>query len=157
MDWKKPDHAELMRAVTAYLRAAYADAPVPKSVGAKFDVLMAAGDAVYSNPAFETDTTQPGLRLSVRLGNRAYPHMKMVIERSPDGQGHLFRADTHDRHIRPQPGTRDYDAFTQLMVENGQLAEAIEAEWERAAVPTFKSFLRDDLARRTAAKNRSSV
>ena len=31
---------------------------------------------------------------------------------------------------------------------NRQVAEEIEAAWERQGIPTFKSFLREDLARR---------
>lgn len=152
MNWKKPAHPELMHAVAVYLQAAYAGASVPRSVAAKVDTLnVAAGDTLYETALVENDASAPGHRFSIRLGNGAYPHMKLVIERSPDGQGHLFRADTHDRHIRPQPGTRDADLFAQLMVDNGRIAEAIEAAWEQAGVPTFKAFLRNDLARRAAA------
>ena len=141
-----------MQAVAVYLHAAYADVAVPRSVAAKVDTLTAATDDPWeSHPAIERDAAAAGDRFSIRLGHRSYPHMKLVVERSPDGRSHLFRADTHDRHIRPQPGTRDADAFARLMVENGHVAEAIEAAWEQAGVPTFKAYLRGDLLRRVAA------
>jgi hypothetical protein len=38
------------------------------------------------------------------------------------------------------------------MDQNRTTAEAIEAAWEEAGLPTFKKFLRDDLARRQAAR-----
>jgi hypothetical protein len=34
------------------------------------------------------------------------------------------------------------------MEHNQSLAEAIETEWARSGLPTFKQFLRQDLARR---------
>jgi hypothetical protein len=71
-----------------------------------------------------------------------------VIERSPDGRAHLFRADTHDRHIRPKPESREYAAFTELMKQNQSLAEQIEAAWAERGLNTFKSYLRRDLASR---------
>ncbi len=74
--------------------------------------------------------------------------MKMVIERSPDGAGHLFCADTHDRHVCPVPGSRDYEAFKQLMEMNQIISGKIEAAWSDHQFPTFKTFLREDLARR---------
>jgi hypothetical protein len=74
--------------------------------------------------------------------------MKMVIERSPDGRSHLFRADTHDRHIRPKPDSREYAAFTELMKMNQTLAEQIEGDWAERGLNTFKSYLRRDLASR---------
>ena len=77
--------------------------------------------------------------------------MKLVIERTPGGSDYLLRADTHDGHVRPKPGSPDEAAFNQLIVENQRLAEAIELAWERDGLPTFKSHLRQDLARRLAA------
>jgi hypothetical protein len=95
----------------------------------------------------EAASPSPG-KYSLRLGNRHYPHMKLVVERAPDGRGYLMRADTHDAHVRPAPGSRDYAVFIQLMELNRQVADQIEAAWEGQGIPTFKSFLREDLARR---------
>ena len=77
--------------------------------------------------------------------------MKMIVDRAPDGRGHLFRADTHDNHVRPKPGSRDEKPFLELMEKNRIVAEAIETAWEQEGLPTFKKFLRDDLERRKAA------
>jgi len=93
------------------------------------------------------------VRLSLRLGNQWYPHMKLVVEQAPDGQTSLFRADTHDRHIQVDPSSKDYAAFCELSQKNQSLAGRIEAIWESNALPTFKSFLRNDLARRRSSQS----
>ena len=43
------------------------------------------------------------------------------------------------------------EAFRQLMEMNQTVAQAIEATWEQEGVPTFKSYLKEDLARRQTA------
>jgi hypothetical protein len=110
-------------------------------------------DSFYECPVFERDNAggKPPTRYAIRLGNKVYPHMKIVIEPAPHGGGHLFRADTHDRHIRPAPTSREYKSFCELMETNQALAEEIEAEWARMGLATFKQFLRQDLAARARA------
>jgi hypothetical protein len=90
-------------------------------------------------------------RYALRLGNRHYPHMKLVIDRAPDGHAYLLRADTHDAHVQPRPGSREAAAFAELANANRSIAESIESAWEQLGLPTFKKFLRDDLERRKAA------
>jgi hypothetical protein len=109
---------------------------------------------IFNSAAFEKEPKEEPTRLALRLGNRSYSHMKLVIERSPDGRGHLFRADTHDRHILPSVGSRDYEPFRALMEQNRRIAAAIETEWESRGLATFKQYLREDLARRRAGKTK---
>jgi hypothetical protein len=78
--------------------------------------------------------------------------MKLIVDRAPDGHGYLLRADTHDAHIQPAPGSRERAAFKELMTRNHAMADAIEAAWEAQNLPTFKKFLREDLARRKASQ-----
>jgi hypothetical protein len=121
----------------------------PSAVKARLESLrLAPAVGFYGSPVFERDAAASPTKYSLRLGNRHYPHMKLVIERSPDGHGHLFRADTHDAHCRPVPNSRDFHVFNKLMEQNRDVAERIEAAWEQAGVPTFKAYLRQDLARR---------
>jgi hypothetical protein len=151
MAWSKPSVSQVWSAVEVYLQLAYGGAAPPSAVRDRLASLRAAGDAdFYDSPVFERDEVRPPTRYSLRLGNKVYPHMKLVIERAPDGRGHLFRADTHDEHIRPTPNSREARAFAELMRMNQQFSEAIEAEWANRQLATFKQFLRDDLARRTA-------
>ena len=152
MPWSKPSVAKVWSAVEVYLGLAYGGAAPPSAVRDRLASLRATGDAdFYDSPVFERDAARPPTRFALRLGNKIYPHMKLVIERAPDGRGHLFRADTHDQHIRPNPNSREGRAFAELMKANQKFAEAIETEWATRGVATFKQFLRDDLARRTAA------
>lgn len=152
MPWKTPQREELLLAIERYLRAAYAGGSPPAAVRTRVASITAAdlGNApLLHSPVFEIDPSEdPPARYLLRLGNRVYPHMKLVIERSPDGVGYLLRADTHDQHIRPKPGTPDAEAFAQLMNENQQIAAQIESDLEAAGLPTFKAYLKQDLARR---------
>jgi hypothetical protein len=142
----RPAPETLWRAIDAYLACAYDKAP-PAAVASRLDALRHAdGEHLYDCEAFERSAETD--RLSLRLGNRCYPYMKLVIERAPAGQGYLFRADTHDKHAMPEPGAVDYDAFRELMEHNRAIAEAIEAAWTQAGVTTFKQILRADLERR---------
>jgi hypothetical protein len=159
MGWHKPEPAVVWRAVTTYLAHAYEGAAgpngvpagTPSAVKARLESLRHAPAAeFYASPVFERDSVANPTKFSLRLGNRHYPHMKLVIDRAPDGHGHLLRADTHDAHCRPAPGSRDYPGFCQLMDRNREVAERIESAWDQQGVPTFKAYLREDLAKRKA-------
>lgn len=155
MGWPKLSSSQVQRAIGIYLAHAYAG-PLPSAVRGKLDTLHSLAEAdLFDSPLFERDAPEHPSKLSLRLGNKLYPHMKLTIERSPDRQSYLFRADTHDRHVAPQPGTRDYAAFMQLMDQNHRMAQDIEAAWADAKLPTFKTYLRDDLARRQAKRSES--
>ena len=179
MSWQRPSPRMVWRAIDTYLEVAYAPLPAPaggdgkaapaaaelppSAVRARLETLKSTPqDAFYDSPVFEKQDAPrpPGepaprdagpVRYALRLGNLSYPHMKLMVERSPDGLGYLLRADTHDAHIQPRPGSREQAAFAELMRQNRAVADAIEARWEQAGLPTFKKFLRDDLERRRAA------
>lgn len=141
---------QVLRAIDIYLRQAYAHTP-PAAVRARLDALRALhGADFFSYAGFERNDSVNPSRLALRLGNALYPHMKIVIELAPDGKTTLFRADTHDRHCCPPAGSKEHAAFTELMENNQKIAQAIEAAWAVENIPTFKTFLRDDLARRKA-------
>lgn len=140
-------------------------ATTPSAVRARLETLRSTpDDAFYDSPVFEraqapaplsgpkTPANDPPVRFALRLGNTIYPHMKLVIDRSPDGAAYLLRADTHDAHCAPRPGSRESAAFAELARQNGRISEAIESAWEEQGLPTFKKFLRDDLERRRAAQ-----
>jgi len=152
MIWEKPTPADFWKAVEVYLAAAY-DA-VPPAVRARLDSLRVMPELeLYQSSVFEPMPKEKPARLSVRLGNRWYPHMKLAVERSPDGRQALFRADTHDQHVQVVPGSRDHAAFCELTRNNQSLASRIEANWESCGLRTFKSYLRQDLARRRAGQS----
>ena len=105
----------------------------------------------YRLAAFERGPSDDPIRFSLRLGNHFYPHMKLTIERSPDGVHTLFRVDTHDQHVQVKPDAPEAAAVAELTRRNQSLAQQIEAAWEENGLVTFKKYLREDLARRTGA------
>ncbi len=153
--WRLPTSDELRAAVHIYMTCAYGDARVPNATAARVKSIDENGEPVAydDDRLFEADRKQSEIaRYAIRLGNRHYPHMKLVIERSPDGLTFLLRADTHDSHVRPTAGSKEADAYAQLVRMNQQISESIEHVWDAAGLPTFRSYLRQDLARRRAAK-----
>ncbi len=151
-NWQRPTAGEFEQALKLYIEHAYAGAAPPAAVRLRMEAVRAAGDAPFDCPAIEREAGDNPARFNLRLGNRVYPHMKLVVERSPEGSSHLFRADTHDRHIQPAPGSKEADAFRDLMAKNLLVATAIESAWESAGLQTFKQYLREDLARRKSAR-----
>jgi hypothetical protein len=151
MSISHPDPAEVMRAVDVYIQTAYPSGP-PAVTRARLEVVKASDGPLLSCREFVAEPRgELGTRYTLRLGNPFYPHMKLAIEPSPAGDRYLYRADTHDRHICPKPDSPEYAAFTALMEKNQTMASAIETAWERADVPTFKAYLREDLRRRQQA------
>lgn len=150
--WPKPTNADLHRAIGLYLKRAYPAGAIPQAVQQRLDRLAKSADpwqgGLEGQGVLECDKPDDPGRYNLRLGNPWYPHMKLAIERSPDGAGYLLRADTHDRHIRPAENSPDYPAFRAMMERNQALSEAIEADWIREGLPTFKEYLRRDLNRR---------
>ena len=152
MEWQKPSPEEVWRAVDVYIHCAYGDGSPSTMVKSRVDALRASDEkSFYDSKSLERDASEsPPQKYALRLGNRFYPHMKLVIEPTPDAAGHMYRADTHDKHIRPAPDSKEYAMFCELMENNQKLAEAIESAWEKEGLPTFKQYLRADLARRAA-------
>jgi hypothetical protein len=147
MSVTKPDAALVQRAIDIYVRTAYPDGP-PVAVRSMLATERSWAGHITDAPVFIKDDPKNTTKYSMRLGNASYPHMKLVIERAPDGRGFLFRADAHDAHCCPPAGTPEHDAFRQLMTKNQDVITAVENAWATAGVPTMKTYLKDDLARR---------
>jgi len=144
-----PNPADVMHAVDIYMKRAYGD-QIPLTIRSLLGVLRSWKGDFFRSPAIAADKEDPYRRLTIRLGNRQYPHMKLAMERSPDASTYLFRADTHDGHWLPPPEDPEYEPFRLVMEENQKIAQSIEAAWAQEGLPTFKTYLRDDLARRQA-------
>ena len=145
-----PNPDDVLKAVDTYIKVAYEDAAPPLTVQSQLAVLRSWKGPFFRSPVIASDGGQPPKRYSIRLGNRHYPHMKLRIEPSPDASRYLFRADSHDRHVCPPPTSPEYEAFRDLMEKNQKVVEAVERAWGDGGVPTFKTYLREDLARRRA-------
>jgi hypothetical protein len=150
---ERPSRAAVLNAIESYLRSAYGDA-VPPQVAARVETVRQwPAEDFYGCPAFER-APEDARRYALRLGNPAYPPMKLVIERMPTREQWFFRADTHDAHIRPEPTDPEHEAFCALMTRNRALAAAIEGHWAGEGLPTFQAFLREDLERRARSTDR---
>lgn len=143
--WSKPTAGEFWDAVAVYLRLAY-DGQDPPGIVARRVHAVRESPELWECSVFERDPE--GTRYCLRLGNPRYLHMKLVVERCPDGSGYLFRADTHDKHIRPAPDSREAEDFRLLIEFNQQLAQRIEDAWAQRGLMTFRTFLKNDLDRR---------
>jgi hypothetical protein len=133
--------------VEAYLAVAY-DGPCPAVVEERLSKVRQANAAeLYECGAFERPDDH---RYALRLGNRFYPHMKLVVEASPSG-GALFRADTHDRHFLDLvgPGQTELEA---LMARNQTIAQAVEDAWAACQLPTTREYWRAAMASRRAVR-----
>ena len=108
----------------------------------------------------ETGATLHGFAL--RLGQPLYPHMKLIIEPAPpapDPLGEtpnsptlLLRVDAHDRHLHAPAGSPDETWLAAIRTSNKELTERIEAAWSKNGLPTFKDYLRSQLAARKAQR-----
>jgi hypothetical protein len=148
-----PNPDDVLKAVDTYIKVAYEDAAPPLTVQSQLAVLRSWKGPFFRSPVIASDGGHPPKRYSIRLGNRYYPHLKLAIERSPDGQGYLFRADTHDAHCCPPVGHPEHPAFRKMMEQNQEIASKVEAALAEAGLPTFKTYLQQDLARRQAARS----
>ncbi len=79
-------------------------------------------------------------RFALRLGNHLYPHMKLAIEQCVFGGGYYFLADCHDSDIVPLGD--DAQAWHELRARNFEVKLNIEADWEHAGLPTFRTSSR---------------
>ncbi len=144
-----PNRAAALKAIDIYVGLAYENNP-PHLVRAQLETLraLASDEPFFQSPLFTRDLHVPPTRYSLRLGNKFYPHMKLTLEAAPDESTFLFRADTHDGHVCPPARSPEYPRFRALMEHNQKLSEAIDTAWAAAGLRTFKTYLREDLARR---------
>lgn len=147
---ERPPPSTVWQAIDTYLRIAYEGA-APARITARLAELRACcEEAFYESPVFEREPKESPRRYALRLGNRHYPHMKLVVEGLPSQREWFFRADTHDHHARPEPTDPDHEAFCALMERNRVISCAVEAAWRGEGISTFQEFLRRDLERRLA-------
>ena len=149
MSVPRPDAQRVAKAIESYLRVAYPDGP-PVTVRSMVATLKGYAGDFFDAPTFVKDDPKDPTKYSLRLGNQFYPHMKLVMELAPDQKTFLFRADAHDAHCCPPKETPEYQPFRDLMAKNQQVITKIEKDWAAAGIPTLKSYLQEDLARRAA-------
>jgi hypothetical protein len=141
--WEFPA-AHVWQAIEAYLAVAY-EGPPPAPVADRLSMLRAADEAAfYDCGAFERGHD----RYALRLGNRFYPHMKLVVMAAPGGRA-VFRADTHDGHVLGLVTATH--RVEELMSRNSSIARAIEDAWSARGLFTWREHLREQLSAWKAA------
>ena len=144
----RPKPEEVWKAIDVYMADAYGGQQPSPTVRSLIALLKAWVGPLLNAPPFVKTGDAERPRYSLRLGNHAYPHMKLVVEPAPTDGRYLFKADTHDRHVCPPQDSPEFADFRKLMEENQRLSERIEKDWAEVGLPTFKGLLREDLARR---------
>ncbi len=148
---------ELRRAAEIYLGVAY-DGPdgAPEAVRRRLEWSGGvAAEALLEAPPFERANRLGGDRpaaYALRLGNAAYPHMKLQVQPWPNAAGFMLSVNTHDQVLAAvAPVADDADRYRALQAENQRYKDRIEAAWDAAGLPTFLRYLSDYLRDRDAA------
>jgi hypothetical protein len=145
----------LRKAADIYLRLAYPAGDPPDAVLRRTNWREdCTADVLLKEPPFERAGKAPGRPspiYALRLGNHRYPHMKLQIEAWHNEAGFLVSVNTHDQVTGIDLCAIDAEAFRNLQAENQRLKEAIEAEWDRAGLPTFLRYLKDYIKDRAAS------
>ncbi|MGC8560883.1 MAG: hypothetical protein ACP5O1_09415 [Phycisphaerae bacterium] len=138
-----PQVGMLQRAVSIFLEVAYEGTSIPSEVLKRIAPINGLPpEAPAQRDWFEyskTDGPNPSLKL--RLGQRHYPHMKILLQPSPELDEYLFFADSHDRHLFTAVQS-EAAALAAVRESNAQITREIEKRWELAGIPTFQSYLR---------------
>jgi len=119
-------------ATDLYLKDAYPQGPPPQILK-KVEALHLINDTreLLDWDGFEFENN----RYSLRLGNNAYPHMKLVFV--VQGDCHLFYVDAHDSHFTIAPSTPGFEGLLALRNANKSLKKTIEAHWLQSDLPVF--------------------
>lgn len=119
-------------AADLYIKQAYPEGP-PEKVQEKTNALnnMATNEQLLSWDLLEHENN----RYSLRLGNKQYPHMKLVF--LVEGNCNLFYVDAHDSHFQINKSVPGYEGLLTLRHANKQLKKDIEKTWLRKNLPVF--------------------
>ena len=79
------------------------------------------------------------MRYTLRLGNRNYPFMKLVLQEHLLRGEFIFGVDTHDE-MEIKPDFPDYDAWVAVRRFNSQLKKEIEARFRSEGLATSASL-----------------
>ncbi|HUO08887.1 MAG TPA: hypothetical protein VM008_11340 [Phycisphaerae bacterium] len=153
----------LQQAIELYVQYAYPNGTLPPAVQERAKAirdLSPSQNVPESLLEKESGASLHGYAL--RLGQPLYPHMKLIIEPAPadptssalpNAIPFLLRVDSHDRHLHAAPGSPDEAWLSNIRASNKQVGERIEAAWSQHGLPTFKDYLRSQLAARKAQQS----
>ena len=116
----------LKKALNIFLDEAYGGQVPPEAIRKLADSVSSVKD--FPELVSMDGVEAPAISVaSVRLGNRFYPHMKLVIRK--EGEGLYFAVDSHDGPDRIPPTLPGYERFRKIIQENERIRETVQRRW----------------------------
>ncbi len=153
---KLPSAEEILRAVRIYIDRAYDDgAPErikPLLPPEQFDpATWLMSDTMEREPrGAALDSVRSFV---LRLGNFAYPHMKLRLSRPPHDRTFMFCVDSHDAFLKAPEGSADRPMLEDLKKNNAAIAADIISAWDAENLPTERNYLRRKIRQARNAPN----
>ena len=138
----------VQRAIAIYQDLAYGGGGKARR---PIDLPAAGGDALlgaFCKEQIETIPGHPCCRYSLRLGNRNYPFMKLLLQEHLVPGEFYFSVDTHDQ-MEIRPDFPDYEAWMAVRRFNRDLKRRIEEGFQAAGLDTcarLRELLTEDCA-----------
>lgn len=131
------------RALRLYQGVAYPVGELPSRARVDVDALETADDVLelFTVERRETSTEATLRHYALRLGNQLYPHMKLVLMEFIHGDEWVLAVDTHDA-MPVDPGSPDFEAWSELRMENLRVKAAVEAAWRAGGLDTARVVAR---------------
>ncbi|MBK8096691.1 MAG: response regulator [Planctomycetes bacterium] len=131
----------LQRAITIYQNLAYGAAGKPRKSVEAADKSLEDLLAMFQKEQIEPIPGYPCVRYWLRLGNRNYPYMKLLLQEHLVVGEYYFAVDTHDQ-MDIRPDLPDFDAFMAVRRFNRELKRSIETGFATAGIDTASSLRR---------------
>ncbi len=144
----------VQQAIDLYLENAYPGDPPAHPQNLRYTDAGSAADLIdqFDDESHYTEN-ELSHRYILRLGNRSYPHMKLVLEEYLVREEFFFTVDSHDGMVKLKSTSPDYDAWQQLRIHNAEVKATIETAWQAANLPTYRD-LRGLMAEQTEAQKK---
>lgn len=144
------------KAIAIYQRLAYASTKTgklpPLPAHAQGEALLAG----FHCERVESVKGHVCCRYSLRLGNRNYPFMKLLIQEHLVPGEFYFAVDTHDQ-MTIKPNFPDYSQWVALQRFNRELKRTIEAEFAASGLETCEVVRRTLLSRSDEGRSRRGL
>jgi CheY-like chemotaxis protein len=132
----------VVQAIRAYLRIAYTDGAqrIYQLMDPHLATLIPIRDLLEEYFRDESHTVGGVCcrRFSLRLGNRRYPNMKLVVQEFMEQGEFFFIVDAHDQ-LPISPNDPNYEAWKRLRDYNAWIKHRIERRWDYMGLPTLKN------------------
>ncbi len=126
------------KAIQAYLEIAYGENE-GSGIGFQISEKNPFGVFVDETPVPREPGEKVLHRYSLRLGNRDYPFMKLLLQEHMARGAYYFAVDTHD-HLDIRPDFPDFEDWMRVKRSNFKLREEIESAFRRRGIPTLGSL-----------------